>query len=195
LEDLFQHIMQTYKDEQLIANYLRGDGRSLEVLIKRYLKSIYSFVYQYTRNSQDAQDITQEVFIKVWRSSRRFDQKKSFKTWIFSIAKNTAIDFFRKKKAIPFSVFENAEGNNIIVDALVDTAPIPDELFEQAGIARMLNSAMDKLSLKYRMVLSLHYNDHFTFREISEILEESINTVKTRHRRGIVTLRKFLKEK
>jgi len=187
--------MQTYKDEQLIANYLRGDGRSLEVLIKRYLKSIYSFVYQYTRNSQDAQDITQEVFIKVWRSSRRFDQKKSFKTWIFSIAKNTAIDFFRKKKAIPFSVFENAEGNNIIVDALVDTAPIPDELFEQAGIARMLNSAMDKLSLKYRMVLSLHYNDHFTFREISEILEESINTVKTRHRRGIVTLRKFLKEK
>ncbi|TSA56388.1 sigma-70 family RNA polymerase sigma factor [bacterium] len=195
MEDLFQHIMQTYKDEQLIANYLRGDGRSLEVLIKRYLKSIYSFVYQYTRNSQDAQDITQEVFIKVWRSSRRFDQKKSFKTWIFSIAKNTAIDFFRKKKAIPFSVFENAEGNNIIVDALVDTAPIPDELFEQAGIARMLNSAMDKLSLKYRMVLSLHYNDHFTFREISEILEESINTVKTRHRRGIVTLRKFLKEK
>jgi len=187
--------MQTYKDEQLIADYLRGDEKSLELLIKRYLKSIYSFVYQYASNPQDAQDITQEVFIKIWRSSRRFNQKKSFKTWIFSIAKNTTIDFFRKKKAIPFSVFENAEGNNAVIDMLVDTAPIPDKLFEQASITRMLNSAMNKLSLKYRMVLSLHYNDHFTFREIAEILSESINTVKTHHRRGIAILRRFLKEK
>ena len=182
-------------DQQLILDYLKGDERAFEILIKRYLKPIYSFSYRYVGNSQDAEDITQEVFVKAWRNLKKFDQQKSFKTWIFSIAKNSSIDFFRKKKILPFSAFENAEGNNFIIDTLVDTKPIPDELFEQASIVDMLSSAMEKLSLKYRIVLSLRYNDHFNFREIAEILEESIDTIKTRHRRGITILRKFLEEK
>ena len=187
--------MENYRDEQLIANYLKGDEELLEVLVRRYFKLIYNFVYQYTGSLEDSEDITQEVFVKVWRNFRKFNQKKSFKTWIFSIAKNTAIDFLRKKKAIPFSAFNDVEGKNAIIDTLVDTAPIPDELFEQVSVEKMLNLAMKKLSPAYRTVLLLHYNDHFTFREIAEILSKSINTVKTRHRRGIAILRKLLEEK
>ena len=187
--------MENYRDEQLIANYLKGDEELLEVLVRRYFKLIYNFVYQYTGSLEDSEDITQEVFVKVWRNFRKFNQKKSFKTWIFSIAKNTAIDFLRKKKAIPFSAFNDVEGKNAIIDTLVDTGPIPDELFEQVSTEKMLNLVMKKLSPAYRTVLLLHYNDHFTFREIAEILSKSINTVKTRHRRGIAILRKLLEEK
>lgn len=187
--------MKIYTDEQLVVSYLAGDEKSLEILIKRYLKPLYSFIYRYIGNNQEVEDITQEVFIKAWRSFKRFDQNKKFKTWIFSIAKNTSIDFLRKKKAVPFSAFDDLEGNNVVIDGLVDTAPIPDKLLEQAGIVQMLNLAMKKLSPKYRMVLFLYYNDHFNFREIAETLGESINTIKTRHRRGIAILREFLKEK
>jgi len=94
--------MENYRDEQLIANYLKGDEELLEVLVRRYFKLIYNFVYQYTGSLEDSEDITQEVFVKVWRNFRKFNQKKSFKTWIFSIAKNTAIDFLRKKKQYHF---------------------------------------------------------------------------------------------
>lgn len=186
--------MTNISDQTLIRKYLQGDEKSLEILIQRYLKPIYSFTYRYVGGGQDAEDVTQEVFIKVWRHIKRFNQNKSFKTWIFSIAKNTAIDFLKKKRAIPFSEFENEEGENMITETLADPSPLPQELLEKAGMAHILNSAMEKLSPKYRMVLFLRYNDHFNFREISESLGEPLNTIKSRHCRALIQLKKLLTE-
>lgn len=179
-------------DQQLIANYFAGDEKSFEFLVRRYLKPIYIFIYRYVGNEQDAEDVTQEVFVKVWRNLKRFDQYKSFKTWVFSIAKNAAIDFLKKKKTIPFSEFENREGKNMITETLADPSPLPTELLEKAGMTQMLNSAMEKLSPKYRMVLFLRYNDHFNFREIAESLGEPLHTITSRHRRALIKLEKLL---
>lgn len=162
--------MREITDQQLIVDYLKGDEKSLEVLIHRYLKPIYSFVYRYLNNKQEAEDITQDVFVKVWRNLKRFNRNKSFKTWIFSIAKNTSIDFLKKKKTIPFSEFENEDGENTIMETLTDSSPLPSELLERSDLKEMLTKAMEKLSPKYRMVLFLRHNDHFTFREIAESL-------------------------
>ncbi|MDP3990966.1 MAG: sigma-70 family RNA polymerase sigma factor [Candidatus Nealsonbacteria bacterium] len=184
--------MQKQSDQQLIAAYFKGDEKSLEILIKRYLKPIFSFTYRYVGNSQEAEDITQDVFVKVWRNLKKFDRNRSFKTWIFSIAKNACIDVLKKKKSIPFSELEDGEGKNAFLERLVDTAPLPDELFARADMARILNSAMEKLLPKYRMVLFLRYNDHFNFREIAESLGESLDTIKSRHRRALIMLKKLL---
>ncbi|MFH0791759.1 MAG: sigma-70 family RNA polymerase sigma factor [bacterium] len=181
-------------DQQLIIDYLVGNEESLEILIARYLKLIYSFVYRYVGNEQDADDATQETFVKVWRNLKKFDHQKSFKTWIFSIAKNTAIDFLKKKKAVPFSEFENEDGENMITEMLTDPSPLPYELLEKASMAQMLNSAMDKLSPKYRMVLFLRYNDHFNFREIAESLGKPLHTITSHHRRALVKLREIITE-
>jgi RNA polymerase sigma-70 factor (ECF subfamily) len=184
--------MENRSDKQLISAYLRGEEKSLEVLIGRYLKPIYSFTYRYIGNSQDAEDITQDTFIKVWRHLKKFDQEKKFRTWIFSIAKNTCIDFFKKKKTIPFSKFEKENGENALLETLADSSPLPDELLERRGIGETLSKAMENLSPKYRSVLFLRYNDHFNFREISEIFNEPIHTIKSRHRRAIILLKKIL---
>lgn len=169
-------------DQILIRKYLQGDEKSLEVLILAYLKPIYSFAYRYVGNGQDAEDITQEVFVKVWRHLKRFDQSKSFKTWVFAIAKNTAIDFLKKKKAIPFSEFET----------LADPTPLPDKIFEQITIKEMLKTTIEKLLPKYRLVLVLRYNDNFTFREISESTGKPLNTIKSQYRRALLELKKLL---
>ena len=181
-------------DEKLVSQYLKGDEKSLEILVKQYIKPIYRFIYRYLGNTSDAEDITQEAFVKAWRHLKKFDQMKSFKTWIFSIAKNASIDFLRKKKIIPFSKFNNREDENIITETIVDPAPLPQEIFDLKNLAEELARVMKKLSPKYRMVLFLHYNDHFTFREIAESLEEPLNTVKSRHRRALIALRKLLTE-
>ena len=148
----------------------------------------------YVGNGEEAEDITQEVFVKAWRNLKKFDRNKCFKTWIFTIAKNTSLDFLKKKKVIPFSGFENEKGENKFIAALADPTPLPDKLFERASIGEMLNRAMEKLSPKCRMVLFLRYNDHFTFREVAEVLGESLNTVKSRHRRALIILRKLLSD-
>ena len=187
-----------YSDQQLINCYLKGDENSLEVLIKRYLKPVYSFTFRFVGDGQEAEDITQEVFVKVWRNLKKFDPRRSrfatlrgkqnkkpapyrtegsgagFKTWIFTIAKNTCLDWQKKKKTLPLYFAE--------------TIGEPSPVFNEP-----LGKILEELPLKYRMVLFLRYNDHFTFREIAESLGESINTIKTRHRRGIAILRKLLK--
>jgi RNA polymerase sigma-70 factor (ECF subfamily) len=181
-------------DKKLIVNYLVGDEKSLEILIHRYLKPIYSFVYRYVGNGDEAEDITQEVFVKMWKSLKKFDQKKKFKTWIFTIAKNACLDFLKKKKTIPFSEFENEEGENKLIETLVDPAPLPDELFERASIGEMLSAAINQLAPKYCLVLSLRYNDHFTFREITRVLGEPLNTIKSRYRRALIKLKRLLSD-
>ncbi|MDP2630883.1 MAG: sigma-70 family RNA polymerase sigma factor, partial [Candidatus Uhrbacteria bacterium] len=118
--------MHKASDNELISSYLSGNEQALESLIQRYLKLIYSFVYRYTGDAASADDLTQEVFVRVWRNLKRFDQEKSFKTWLFAIAKNAALDLLKKKKAIPFSAFDDAEGNNVVVDTLADPALLPN---------------------------------------------------------------------
>ncbi len=187
--------MAIVSDEKLIAGYLKGDEKSLEILIKRWLKPIYSFVFRYLGNSQEAEDITQEVFIKVWRNLKRFDPRriptnrdlrgrrnKKFKTWLFTIAKNASIDRLRKKKVVSFPE----------VDYLADPALSVREIFEKREMAIMLNLAMEKLSSKYRQILSLRYKENFAFQEIADFLGKPLNTVKSRHRRAIIKLKKDL---
>src|SRR3989338_1059328 len=85
-------------DEQLVSEYLADNKDSLEILVKRYLKPVYRFAYKYADDVSGAEDIAQEVFIKAWRNLKRFDQSKNFKTWLFTITKNTALDFLKKKE-------------------------------------------------------------------------------------------------
>ncbi len=182
--------MENYPDEQLIAVYLKGDEKALEILIKRYLKPIYSFAYRHVGDSCNAEDITQEVFIKAWRHLKKFDKNKKFKTWIFSIAKNTCIDFLRKKKTVSFSKFENEKGENIFIKTLIDPLSLPNKIFEQIDAAGFLQSAIERLLPKYQLVLSLYYNDNLNFREIAEKLKEPLDTIKSRHRRALIMLKK-----
>ena len=179
-------------DTELIANYLDGDEQSLELLIKRYLKPIFGFTYKYVGNSQDAEDITQETFVKIWRHLKKFDRKKSFKTWIFTIAKNTAIDFLKKKKAIPLSKFDNKDGEGAFADTLADSSPLPSEILEQKNLILKLTKTLNTLLPKYKIVMSLYYNEGLNFREIAGRMGESINTIKSRHRRALVALKKLL---
>ena len=186
--------MANNRDNELIEAYLSGDEKSLEDLINDYVKPIYGFVFRYVGDVSAAEDITQEAFVKVWRNIKKFDKNKSFKTWIFSIAKNTAIDFLKKKKAVPFSEFNDESGANIIEETFADRAPLPPEIFEKKEIARMMESAISELPPKYRAVLLLRYSNNFTFQEIAESLEKPIDTVKSQHRRALIALRKILKD-
>jgi RNA polymerase sigma factor (sigma-70 family) len=179
-------------DNKLISDFFNGDAKSLELLVNKYLSLVYNFTYRYVGSAADAEDIVQEVFVKVWRHLKKFDQQKNFKTWLLSIAKNTAIDFLRKKKDTPFSFFDQEDGNNYLEENLVDPEALPDELFDNKNLSEQLSSAIDELATNYRAILLLYYNYQFTLQEIADSLDEPINTIKSRHRRAIIQLKKLL---
>ncbi|MCX6785998.1 MAG: sigma-70 family RNA polymerase sigma factor [Candidatus Komeilibacteria bacterium] len=187
--------MTEANDAELISRYLAGDKGAMEILISRYLKPVYGFVYRYADNPADAEDIAQETFLRLLRNLNKFQPNKSFKAWLFTIAKNVALDFIKKKKTIPFSaltVLDNEGEKSSIIETLSDPAPWPDELFDRANLAAELNAAINELPLKYQSVLLLHYQQQLTFQEISEIESEPLNTVKNRHLRALLKLKAIL---
>lgn len=179
-------------DNNLIQKYLDGDEAAFSLIVDFYLKPILNFSYKLVGNKKDAEDIIQEVFLKVWKNIRNFDIEKSFKTWIFTITRNTCIDFLRKKKEIPISYFDNKEGGNILEDNLIDEGLKPDEIFIVSENKEIIENALLKISFIQKEVIILRYMNEMTFDEISEILNIPLNTVKSHHNRVLIKMKSIL---
>lgn len=181
-------------DKELISNYFKGDEQSFAVLVGRYLDIVYKFTFRYLGNAGDAEDVTQEVFVKAWRHIKKFDPEKNFLTWLLAIAKNTAIDVLRKKKPMSFVDFEDENGLGL-AEIVPDIADLPEDVFEKKELKIKVEAALAKLPPHYRMVIYLHYADHLNLSEIAESLGESVNTIKSRYRRGLLMLKKNMIQK
>jgi RNA polymerase sigma-70 factor (ECF subfamily) len=179
-------------DSQLIDDYLDGNEEALSLLINRHLKMVYNYAYSICKNSSDAEDISQEVFLKVWKKIKKYDPKQNFKTWILTITRNTTIDWLRKKRPLVFSDFENSAGENTFIENITDEEILPDEVFAKVEDAKMLESLLGKISPKEREVLDIRYRQDMTFEEVATILGKPIDTVKSIHRRALIKIRGLL---
>lgn len=181
-------------DNKLIESYFNGDEQSFSILVKKYLNSVYSFAYTYVKDTNVAEDITSDVFLKFFKNIKKFDKNKKFKTWVFEITKNTALDYIKKKKDINFSNIQSEEDDeeNYFENSIVDESKLQDEVFDIKSNILIIKNEIDKLPLKYKEVVNLYYISELNFREISEFLNESIDTVKSKHRRALISLKQSL---
>ena len=179
-------------DEQLVSAYLRGNDAAFTVLVDRYMKHLYHFARQLVGENQAAEDIVQDTFLKAWKNLKRFDRTKSWKTWIFAIAKNTAYDALKKKKTLPFSSFKNEAGLNMLENTPLDEVH-PDELLDRELTVQTLDQGLQQLHPDHRVILVLRYQDDFSLHEIATILKEPYNTVKSRNKRALRSLKQVLK--
>lgn len=184
--------MEVRTDEELIRAYLDGEKSAFEILVKRYLKPVYGFVFRYVGNRGDSEDITQDVFVSAWKNLKRFDATRKFKTWLFTIAKNASLNWLKKKKPSLFSEFTTAEDGQRFEESIEDSEPVPEKLFERANLKEELEKAIGELNPIYQTTLLLYYTEDFSFQEIADIENESVNTVKSRHLRALAELRKLL---
>lgn len=180
------------EDLQIINQYLNGDIQAFEKIVGKYIKTIFSFTKRLTGNVDAATDITQETFIKCWKSIHKYDLKQNFKTWLFTIARNTAIDFMRKRKEYVFSDFDNSYDDTTFSDTLVDNEPLPSEIFEQKEIKQTIDNLLNQLSIDQKVVVILHDIEGLTFDEIGIVLHKPLNTVKSQYRRSIQNLKNLL---
>ncbi len=181
----------TPTDRELIESFKNGDGSSLEYLIQRHTPSVYNLARRLV-GRDDADDMTQNVFIKAWKNLEKFDESKSsFKTWLLTITRNTITDFLRKKKSIVFSNKE--DGEDSFGETLADDSPLPSETLERLMDAQYLNTLLAQLPVEYQAVLTLYYQEEMTFKEIGLILGKPVNTVKSQHLRAVKKLKSMAK--
>lgn len=174
---------------------------NIQTIITIYTKPLYSFCVRLIGNPDDAQDVVQDIFIKLWKHRDSFDSSReaSLKTWIFTIARNSCYDYLRKKKQTPFSAMNflfkqqsDDETGADFEDVLVDELPQADELFIEKENREQVEKALAHLSSTYREVIILHYTEGMTFEEISKVVGKPLNTVKSQHRRALAIMKTVL---
>ncbi len=179
-------------DEELVELWKDGDNDSFQQLMNRYLKQILNFVFQYVRSTEEAEDTVQDTFLKAWKNLGKFKTGKKWKPWIYTIARNTALDYIKRRKTIPFSSLDNENNNEQFSETLEDTEILANQIFEQTQNIQELSVAMSKLCPEYHSVLILHYQEEMTFEEISAIMDTPMNTVKSWHRRALEQIKTLL---
>jgi RNA polymerase sigma-70 factor (ECF subfamily) len=180
-------------DEELITAYLKGEEPAFGTLTARHLRGVYTFALRMVGDPAAADDIAQETFLKAWKSLKKYEEATSkFKTWLLRIARNTAVDYLRKRKHVPISYFENETGSNILAETVADQEELAPDLLAKLDDAKELNKVMEELSPKHREILQLYYSNDCTFEEIAELVGEPANTVKSRHRRALAALRTLI---
>jgi RNA polymerase sigma-70 factor (ECF subfamily) len=179
-------------DEQLADKVKDGDEGAFQELMGRYMKAIYSFGHHYVKTNEEAEDVAQETFFKTWKYIKRYKTGKPFKPWIYTIARNTALDYIKKKKAVIFSDLDSEETDAQFADTLPDTEPLQPELFERAESAAILRRALETLHPDHKSVMVMHYEQEMTFEEIAVVVGKPMNTVKSWHRRALTKMKKHI---
>ena len=186
-----QSTLSTQPDEQIVAAILAGRGGDFEVLVRRHQGPIYNFLLRMLHDSEEALDMTQEVFLKVFCSLERFDPRFRFTTWMYRIASNAAIDLIRKRRpGTVLSLDAPISEDSDCVREVAGTVPSPDEMLQARETQGHLEEALKSLPLEYRQVLLLRHQGERRYDEIAKITGLPIGTVKNRIFRAREMLRK-----
>ena len=190
--------MEDQQTGLLVRRCLGGDATAWEEIVRLHSRRIYNLCYRFTSSPDDAQDLTQDVFIKIYRTLGSYDvEKGAFTTWLTTITRNLLVDHFRRSRqdrltdSIDAGVREEEDAPSL-GERLEDIAPRPDERLASKEAQRMIQQALTRLSPDLREAVILRDLQDFDYKEIAQILKVPEGTVKSRINRGRMELARLL---
>ena len=183
-------------DNELLIQAKSGNDTAFEELIYRYDRSVLAIALKYVHDTDEAKDIYQEVFIRVYRGLKNFEMKSKFSTWLFRIATNVCLSYkSRSKKHLQQSIDEQfaTEDDEVQQFELADDEMDPGEIMINLDLGDMIRRAVDSLSSKQRMTFILKHYEGYKIREIADMLNCKEGTVKKYLFDAIRNLQKKLK--
>ena len=180
-------------DLELIKSILDGNKNNFAELVRRYQNKVFSTVLRMCRSREDAEDISQEVFLKVYSGLPRFRADSNFSTYLYKVAMNTAIDHLRRRGSTidTVSLYKDSDDGVYTIEP-EDPSPSPLAVFEAGERAAILKSAIDALPANHREMIILRDVQGLTYEDIGKILDLGEGTVKSRINRARVRLRRDL---
>ena len=190
------------EDAQVVASLVRrctsGDAAAWEEIVRRYQRRIYNLCYRFAGSADDAEDLTQDVFIKVYRTLETYDSERAaFTTWLTTVTRNLLVDHFRKTKqdritdSIDVSVTQEEDGRTL-ADQLEDKGIAPDAVVQRQQTGATVHAALQRLSPELREAVVLRDLQDMDYKEIAVALKVPEGTVKSRINRGRMELGRLL---
>ncbi len=171
-------------DEELVNAVVGGNERAFDQLVTRHRGKVYAMIYNMVKNDADAWDISQEVFVKVWKALPKFEAKSKFSTWLFRIVHNAVYDWGRKRKITGAGELDDNLLREEDIEPGALTAPMsssrPDKALELEELRARLDKALEMLPPQHREIILLREVQGMDYKEIAEVLHCSAGTVMSR---------------
>jgi RNA polymerase sigma-70 factor (ECF subfamily) len=186
-------------DEGLMERYRDGEVRAFEVLLVRYRRPVYNFILRSVVDAAHAEDLLQETFLRVIKSSAEYERKAKFKTWLFTIARNLCVDASRRQRhrraqSLDAPLDEGEAGGATLLDVTADRKVQVDRSVIGKQLGERIQEAVDALVDEQREVFLMREVGDLSFKEIADIVGCPENTVKSRMRYALEKLREALDE-
>lgn len=187
-------------DEQLVSAYRGGRTEAFEALVRRYRPELLHFLIRFAGNRAAGEDLFQETFLQVHISADTFDVSKRFKPWLFTIGANKARDHLRKRKrrrtmSLSGGIDKGSDDSPAFVDLMEADLPLPEEMAQDSETAELVKEVVDSMPDHLREVLLLAYFQQFPYKQIAEMLEIPLGTVKSRLHAAVGTFAQLWKAK
>src|SRR6266496_4142057 len=188
---------QGVPDGVLVGQALAGDQRAFELLVSRYRHPLAGYIQGFLKDGEQAYDVLQHVFLKLYVSLASLSTDTSLKAWLFQVACNRCLDELRRRRRrpeVPFSILarDDREEELSPLEAIPDSELLPEEVAERTDLHRALQQAIVSLPPKFRSIVCLHCFKHLSFSEVARLLKKQKNTMKTYSYRSLPRLRKTL---
>jgi RNA polymerase sigma-70 factor (ECF subfamily) len=167
-------------DRALVTRILAGERDRFTDLVKRYEKRVINYVYRITHRYEEAHDLAQEIFVKVFLALDRYDSKYQFSTWLFRIAQNSAIDALRKKSVMEVPISRQADDENPNDREFADGGVSPYRAMSNKQLGAAIDLAVKKLPADYRELIQLRHFAELSYEEIATMKKLPLGTVKNK---------------
>jgi RNA polymerase sigma-70 factor, ECF subfamily len=183
-------------DAEIMLRVKKGDREAFSLLVQRHRKPLINFIYRFTANPGESEDLAQEVFIRVFQSASTYEAKAAFSTWLYRIATNSALNFIRDRKArLTYSLDQGPDdsGKQCQIELPDGKSLVEDQLLEAEKIKK-IRGALASLPENQRLAVILTKYQDLSLRETAEVLKCSETAVKSLIFRAYTTLRQELVE-
>ncbi|MGH7775522.1 MAG: RNA polymerase sigma factor [Candidatus Binatia bacterium] len=181
-------------DEELVALAQKGKRQAFEVLVERYKQKAYRIAFDFTRDREEAKDLSQEAFLRAFSHLKSFDRRATFYTWFYRIVVNLCLDHHRRRKRISWEPFDEKAEKAAERSELLEAPSSPDQEAMAREISRRVGIAMESLPPKQRTAFLLKNHQGLSIREIALVMRTAEGTVKVHLHRAVAALRQNLAE-
>ncbi len=183
-------------DAQLMLRLKNGDQEAFREIVERNKMSVLNLCLRFTGNKNDADDLAQEVFIRVYQAASTYEIKAAFTTWLYRVTVNLCLNYQRRKKILPFfSLNHSRDSNSHPEDRIpeLSTQEQPDTELEKKELQFLVQKAIQSLPENQKTVVILHRYHNLSYQEIADILNTTVSAVESRLHRAKENLKKKLK--
>jgi RNA polymerase sigma factor (sigma-70 family) len=181
----------TLEGQQVVAARQR-DPAAFEALVRRHQGAVYNFCLHVLGQADDAADVAQETFVRLFTHLGQLDAREPIAPWLFRVARNRCIDVIRRRRTVPLGPTDDSDESSPGLDP-ADEDPLPDEMAERADLQRVLTQAIAQLPSAYAEVVALRYTGDLSFAEIGAVLDCDEGAARVRFHRAKALLRRQLR--